>query len=108
MDPVEPILGPFLYPDTPQKGDQFQARVWHLCTPNKVIADSGRSWIIISVIFKPGVYCWTNKTDFCVIAVSHFQTCRTKLLFMLNDCPADVPDAFRSNSGLKSGWRDAQ
>lgn len=36
MDPVEPILGPFLYPDMPQKGDQFQAQVRHLWTPNEV------------------------------------------------------------------------
>lgn len=36
MDPVEPILGPFLDLDIPQKGAQFQARVRHLRTPNKV------------------------------------------------------------------------
>lgn len=36
MDLVEPVLGPFLYPDIPQKGAQFQARVRHLWTPNKV------------------------------------------------------------------------
>lgn len=38
MDPVEPVLGPFLYPDMPQKGDQFQAQVRHLWTPNEVNA----------------------------------------------------------------------
>lgn len=36
MDPMEPILGSFIYPDIPQKGAQFQARVRHLRTPNKV------------------------------------------------------------------------
>ncbi|CAG08247.1 unnamed protein product [Tetraodon nigroviridis] len=36
VDPVEPILGPFLDLDIPQKGAQFQARVRHLRTPNKL------------------------------------------------------------------------
>lgn len=36
MDLVEPVPGPFLYPDIPQKGAQFQAQVRHLWTPNKV------------------------------------------------------------------------
>lgn len=45
MDPAEPILGSFVYTDMPQKGDQFQAQVCHLWTPNRVNADSGRSWL---------------------------------------------------------------
>lgn len=36
MDPVEPLLGPFLSPDIPPKGAQFQAQVRHLQTPNQV------------------------------------------------------------------------
>ncbi|TWW80400.1 RING finger protein 17, partial [Takifugu flavidus] len=36
MDPAEPILGSFIYPDMPQKGSQFQAQVCHLWTPNRL------------------------------------------------------------------------
>ncbi|XP_075961117.1 RING finger protein 17 [Anarhichas minor] len=32
--PEEPMLGPFIYPDLPQVGEQFQVRVKHLWTPN--------------------------------------------------------------------------
>lgn len=50
MDPAEPILGSFVNPDMPQKGDQFQAQVCHLWTPDRVNTDSGRSWLDIRVI----------------------------------------------------------
>lgn len=36
MDPMEPILGSFICPDMPQKGEEFQAQVCHLWTPNRV------------------------------------------------------------------------
>ncbi|XP_040913538.1 RING finger protein 17 [Toxotes jaculatrix] len=34
--PEEPMLGPFIYPDVPQEGKQFQVRVKHLRTPNEL------------------------------------------------------------------------
>lgn len=52
MDPGEPVLGSFIYPDMPQKGGQFQAQVCHLWTPTRVNSDSGRSWMDISVILS--------------------------------------------------------
>lgn len=36
MGPAEPVLGSFVYPDMPQKGEQFQAQTCHLCTPDRV------------------------------------------------------------------------
>lgn len=41
MDPLEPILGPYLHPDMPKEGDQFHAQVRHMWTPNKVNAKPG-------------------------------------------------------------------
>ncbi|XP_067460458.1 RING finger protein 17 isoform X1 [Thunnus thynnus] len=35
-DPEEPMLGPFIYPNLPQEGEQFQVRVKHLWTPNEL------------------------------------------------------------------------
>ncbi|KAG7240408.1 hypothetical protein INR49_026979 [Caranx melampygus] len=35
-DPEEPVLGPFVYPDLPQEGEQFEVRVKHLWTPNEL------------------------------------------------------------------------
>ena len=34
--PEEPVLGPFINPDLPQEGEQFEVRVLHLRTPNEV------------------------------------------------------------------------
>ncbi|XP_073330079.1 RING finger protein 17 isoform X2 [Pagrus major] len=34
--PEEPMLGPFIAPNLPQKGQQFQVRVKHLLTPNEL------------------------------------------------------------------------
>ncbi|XP_074513953.1 RING finger protein 17 [Sebastes fasciatus] len=34
--PKEPMLGPFIYPNLPQEGEQFQVRVKHLWTPNEL------------------------------------------------------------------------
>ncbi|XP_059198689.1 RING finger protein 17 isoform X2 [Centropristis striata] len=36
MGPEEPILGPFMYPNLPQEGEEFQVRVKHLLTPNEL------------------------------------------------------------------------
>lgn len=36
MGPLEPILGPFIYPKMPQKGERFEVRAKHLLTPNEV------------------------------------------------------------------------
>ncbi|XP_074550284.1 RING finger protein 17 [Halichoeres trimaculatus] len=35
-DPEEQALGPFIYPNLPQKGEHFKARVKHLWTPNEL------------------------------------------------------------------------
>eukprot|EP00064_Thunnus_orientalis_P004775 superscaffoldBa00000447_g4787 len=35
-DPEELMLGPFIYPNLPQEGEQFQVRVKHLWTPNEL------------------------------------------------------------------------
>uniref|UniRef100_A0A4W6DQE7 Ring finger protein 17 n=1 Tax=Lates calcarifer TaxID=8187 RepID=A0A4W6DQE7_LATCA len=35
-DPEEPVLGPFIYPNLPQEGEQFQVKVKHLWTPNEL------------------------------------------------------------------------
>ncbi|XP_028991937.1 RING finger protein 17 [Betta splendens] len=32
----ELVLGPFVFPNLPQKGEQFQVKVKHLCTPNEL------------------------------------------------------------------------
>ncbi len=37
-DPEETMLGQFIYPSLPQKGEQFEVRVKHLLTPNEVAA----------------------------------------------------------------------
>ncbi|XP_040005066.1 RING finger protein 17 isoform X2 [Xiphias gladius] len=34
--PEEPMLGPFIYPNLPEEGEQFQVRVKHLWTPNEL------------------------------------------------------------------------
>ncbi|XP_054471060.1 RING finger protein 17 isoform X2 [Anoplopoma fimbria] len=34
--PEEPMLGPFIYPNLPEKGERFQVRVKHLWTPNEL------------------------------------------------------------------------
>ncbi|KAI3356062.1 hypothetical protein L3Q82_017326 [Scortum barcoo] len=34
--PEEPMLGPFIYPNLPQEGEQFHVRVKHLWTPNEL------------------------------------------------------------------------
>lgn len=38
--PEEPMLGPFIYPNLPKEGEQFQVRVKHLWTPNEVTANN--------------------------------------------------------------------
>lgn len=38
--PEEPVLGPFVYADLPQEGQQFQVMVKHLWTPNEVIIEA--------------------------------------------------------------------
>lgn len=37
--PEEPMLGPFIAPKLPQKGQQFEVRVKHLLTPNEVATE---------------------------------------------------------------------
>ncbi|XP_051260855.1 RING finger protein 17 [Dicentrarchus labrax] len=34
--PEEPMLGPFIYPNLPQEGEQFRVKVKHLLTPNEL------------------------------------------------------------------------
>ncbi|XP_035531967.1 RING finger protein 17 isoform X2 [Morone saxatilis] len=34
--PEEPMLGPFIYPNLPQEGQQFRVKVKHLLTPNEL------------------------------------------------------------------------
>lgn len=44
--PEEPMLGAFIYPNLPKKGDQFQVGVKHLLTPNEVATDPGSVWTL--------------------------------------------------------------
>lgn len=37
--PEEPMLGPFIAPKLPQKGQQFEVRVKHLLTPKEVATE---------------------------------------------------------------------
>lgn len=42
--PKEPLLGPFVLPNLPKKGEQIQVRVKHLLTPNKVSTNPEAFW----------------------------------------------------------------
>lgn len=44
--PEEPMLGAFIYPNLPKKGDQFEVGVKHLLTPNEVATDPGSVWTL--------------------------------------------------------------
>ena len=57
-DPEEQMLGPFIYPNLPQEGEQFQVRVKHLLTPNEVTTNNRDNIIYLKMLCT---YSSTNE-----------------------------------------------